>query len=223
MARATLAPILAGLQGKFGTASFSKGKRGVTNMRPRVTPTNPRTAAQVAVRTAQTKSAQTFKNFSTAQVAAWKAYAATLPQVSRKTGAKITVQGINAYCALADKFQLITPGATPPTTPPTSAFQGDSGVTVTAGSGTAGQVSFVASAANSANVRTELLLQPLKGKNRTPTARGYRTKTYTTFVAGSLTTNVAVPAGWYACAVRFVSPVTGQETALVPLGTVTVG
>src|SRR4051794_30917853 len=112
MARAKLAPFLMGLQGKLGPVSFSKSKNGTSNMKTRVTPANPRTAAQLAVRGAQTKSSQLYKNMTSAQVASWKAYAATLPQVSKKTGAKITVQAINVFCGLGDKFLQVNPTGT---------------------------------------------------------------------------------------------------------------
>lgn len=220
MARATLAPFLIGLQGKLGPVSFSKSKNGASNMKTRVKPANPKTAAQVAVRGAQTKSAQIFKNASAAQVAAWKVYAATLPQISKKTGAKITVQPINAFCGLADKFLQVNPAGTVPMTPPTSAFTGDN-ITFTA-TATTGAVTFTASAVNTANVKTELLLQPLKGKNRTPGPKAYRSKMFVNFAGPGLSQAVTVPAGFYAAAYRFVNTVTGQETALVPIAVVTV-
>ncbi|RYG26440.1 hypothetical protein EON82_03335 [bacterium] len=82
---------------------------------------------------------------------------------------------------------------------------------------TAGKVTFTASAANSTNVTTELLLQPLKNANRKPSSRGYRIKAYNSFAAGTLTKDVTVPPGYYAAAYRFVSKTTGQSTPLVYL------
>jgi hypothetical protein len=153
-------------------------------------------------------------------VTAWTAYAATLPQVAKRSGRKVKVTAINAFCGLADKFLQVTPGGTVPMVPPTAAFLGDS-LTITAAAGM-GQVTFTAGAANSAGTTTELLLQPLKGKNRVPTAKGYRTKAFKAFATGSLTQTVSVPTGFYAAAYRYVNAATGQATALVPVGVQTV-
>ncbi|RYG22842.1 hypothetical protein EON82_15890 [bacterium] len=199
---------------------MNKGKGGTVTVRERVTPTNPRTAAQLAVRGAQTKSSQLWKNMTPSQIAAWTFYASNLPQVAKRSGLRKKVNPINAFCALGDKFLLVTPGGVVPMVPPTSAFTGDN-LTITATAGT-GQVTFTASAANTTGTTTELLLQPLKGKNRTPLAKGYRTKTFKVFLAGSLTMNVSVPTGYYAAAYRYVNVATGQATPLVPLSVLTV-
>ena len=92
-------------------------------------------------------------------------------------------------------------------------------MTCTAGTG---QVTFTASGANYTGVTTELLLQPLKGKNRVPTAKAYRTKMFKAFATGSLTQAVTVPAGYYAAAYRFVNSATGQMSALVPISVLTI-
>ena len=90
-------------------------------------------------------------------------------------------------------------------------------MTITA-TGAAGQVTFTSSAANNTYTKTELLLQPLKSRNRTPQPKGYRSKGFVAFAAGALNSNVMTPAGWYYAAYRFVNSTTGQVTALVPLG-----
>ena len=77
---------------------------------------------------------------------------------------------------------------------------------------------FTSSAANNAATKTELLLQPLKSRNRTPQPKGYRSKGFIAFAAGALTATTFVPAGWYYAAYRFVNASTGQVTAAVPLG-----
>ena len=81
---------------------------------------------------------------------------------------------------------------------------------------------FTASGANAANVRTELLLQALSSRKRTPYPRGYRSKGCVAFAAGALTSNVATAAGFYAPAYRFVHAQTGQEMPLVTLPVVQV-
>ena len=206
--------------GKLGNVVLNKGKGGDVTLRERVKPNNPRTAGQLSVRASQTKSSQLYKNMTSAQVLAWTGYAATLPQVSRKSGRKIKVSAINAFCQLADKFFQASPNGTAPMIPPTSAYTGDSvGITATA---VTGAIQFSATAPNSAGTKTELLLQPLKGKNRVPTAKGYRTKAFVAFSSGTLFQNVSVPAGYYAAAYRFVNVATGQMTALTPIAIVTV-
>lgn len=220
MAKFSLGVTFAQGSGKLGNIVINKGKNGQVTVRSKVTPTNPRTAAQLAVRAAQTKSAQTFRNMTTAQVGAWNNYAATLPQVSKKSGRKTKITGIMAFCGLTDKFLQITPGGTVPMTPPASAFTGDV-ITVTATGGT-GSITFTGTAANAANVKTELLIQVLKGKNRLVTAKGYRTKAFIAYASGTLSSVQTVAAGYYGVAYRFVNTTTGQETAIIPIGVVTV-
>ena len=169
MAKFTLGTAFANASGKLGNIVIGKGKGGIVTGRARVTPTNPKTAAQLAVRASQSKAAGLYKNMTSAQVLAWTNYASTLPQVSKKSGRKIKVSAINAFCQVADKFLQINPAGTVPMTPPTTSFSGDN-ITVTATAGT-GLVTFTGSAANGANIKTELLLQSLKGKNRVPTAK----------------------------------------------------
>ena len=220
MARMKLGVMFSNGSGKLGNVVVNKGKGGTVVVRERVTPANPKTAGQMTVRNAQGKSSKLYAAMTGAQVAAWTAYAATQPQVSKKTGRKIKVSAINAFGSLAEKFLLVNPGGTVPMVPPTAAFVGDS--IVVSASATTGQVQFVGSAPNTAGIKTEVLLQALKGKNRAPTAKGYRTKAYFAFTSGALFVNVAVPTGYYAAAYRFVNVATGQATPLAPLSILTV-
>ncbi len=189
-------------------------------MRPRVNPSNPKTTAQLGVRGNLAKAAAAFKNLTTAQVAAWKAYANTIMKHNPVSGDAYSPTAINVFVALAAKFLQVNPSGTIPVTPPASAFGGDS-ITVTATAGT-GQITFTGSGINSANVKTELLLLPLDSKNCTPFAGNYRTKAFYAFTNGSLTTTVTVTTGYYAAAYRFVNTQTGQETLLVTLPVLTV-
>lgn len=220
MARMKLGVTFANGSGKLGNVVVNKGKGGTVTLRERVTPTNPRTAAQLAVRGAQTKSSQIWRNATNSQIIAWTAYAASLPQVAKRSGLKKKVNPINAFCALADKFLQVTPGGTVPMVPPTAAYVGDS-LTITATAGI-GLVTFTSNAGNSANTKTELLLQPLKSKNRTPVAKGYKSRAFFTFATGTLTTSVSVPTGFYAAGYRYVNTLTGQASPLVPLNVLTV-
>lgn len=207
------------IRGKDGQIVVSKGRSGL-KITPRTRARNPKSAAQVGVRNNLTRAAQLYKNMTTAQVLAWTNYANTIVKRNPISGTTYSPSPINAFAALATKFLQINPAGTVPMSPPTSAFTGDV-ITITATGGT-GSITFTASAANFAGVKTELLVQPLKGKNRVPGSRGYRTKSFVAFASGSLTSTVTVGTGYYAAAYRFVNTATGQETALVPIGVQTV-
>jgi len=215
MAKAELGVILQSLAGKAGNAVFSRSKEGVI-LKPRVKGINPNTPAQQAVRANLREAATAFKNFTASQVAAWRNYAANQTKHNSVTGKSYNPTGVNAFTALASKFLQVNPGGTIPTTPPASAFSGDS-ITVTCSAGT-GKVTFAASAANSTDVVTEFLLQPLASPNRKPQKNGYRSRGFFAFTSGTLTHDVTVPPGYFAAAYRFVNSATGQETPLVPIG-----
>ena len=207
------------VRGKDGTLVVRRSRSGLVAT-PRTTPKNPKSVAQVGSRNALSKGSRGFANLSAANANAWNAYGSTIVKRNRVNGTSYSSTGIDIYNALTSKFLQMNPTGTPPSTPPTSAFLGDS-ITLTAG-GAAGQVSFVASAASATNVKVELLLQPMKGKNRAPGSRGYKSRAFAVFSAGTLTSNVPATPGVYAAAVRFVNNLTGQATALTPLSVVTV-
>lgn len=218
MAKAELGVLLQDLRGKAGNVVFQKSKEGLI-VRPRVRGTNPNTPAQVAVRTSLTRASQAYEALNPTQYLAWKNYAST--QI-RHSGAKsYSPTAINAFTELAAKFLQVNPTGTIPLTPPSTEFIGDT-ITITA-SASAGKVTYTANAANATNVKTEFLLQPLKNVNRKPAAKGYRSKGFYSFVGGSLTRDITVPAGFYAVGYRFVNNLTGQATEPVylPLQTVT--
>ena len=89
------------------------------------------------------------------------------------------------------------------------------------GEGTS-NVTFVASGANAPGVVTELLVQPLVNAYRRSYADKYAGAGFHAFPAAG-TVEVPVRAGAVAVAYRFVLAATGQETALVELGTFVVG
>ena len=207
-------PLVDGVRGKAGSAVFVQGRTGPV-LRPRVKPANPKTAAQQGVKNNLGLSSKQFKALGTPVVAQWKAYGLTITKHNQRTGKAYNSTAINAYNALSAKFYQVNPTGTFPTAPPAAPFNGDSiGVSVAAGPAT---LIFTATGANGTNIKTELLLQPLKSKNRTPTAKGYRTKTFMAFVAGTLSVTVSTPSGWYVPAYRFVNTQTGQASPLVIL------
>lgn len=217
MAKVKLSAFSTALSGKLGNLSFSNTKEG-TIMRERVTPKNPKSAAQVAVRSAFSKATKQWANLSTANITAWANYASSYSNTQETTDKEYKSAGFNAFVKLAAKWYAVNSTGTAPTNPPTSTFNGDN-ITITA-TAVAGGVKFNASAANSNGVTTALLIAKLGGKNRTANASQYREKAYFSFAAGSLTTTVSVPAGYVAAGYSFVNTATGQETAHVLLGNV---
>ncbi len=214
MAQGNLGVLFNNLRGKAGSVVFARSKDG-TVIKPRIAGRNPRTPAQLAVRANLTKASGAFKNLSPAQLTTWQTYAATQTKRDPRTAKSYTPSAINAYSALATKVFQVNPSAAAPTSPPALAFVGDT-ITVTA-AGAAGKVTFTGSAANGVNITTELLVQPLKSRNRAPQPKGYRTKAFKAFAAGNLTQDVTLAAGWYVPAYRFVNTTTGQVTGLVVL------
>ncbi len=214
--KAALSIAFEALRGKAGTVVVCKSRSGMF-VRSRVTGKNPRTPAQAAIRTYMAKAATGYKNLTSAQVTNWQNYAQTITKVNPVTGQPYHPSAINAFTALAVKFLQVNPTGAVPTTPPSAAFNGDS-LTVTT-TGSTGKITFTATAANSPNTKTELLLQALPSRNRAPNPKAYRTKAFATFALGSLFVDITVPPGYYAAAYRFVNTLTGQETLLQPIPT----
>jgi len=157
MAKMQLNAFANAMSGKLGNAVFADTKEG-TEVRPYVIPNNPNTAAQRVVRNNFTKYTAGWSLLTAAQKAPWLTYAR------------------NIYGGLTTKFFLINPTGTAPITPPVTTFAGDS-ITVTVAIADS-TLTFIASAANAAGVRTELLLQKLLSDDRTPQKDAYRTKQY---------------------------------------------
>ena len=213
--------ILAGvLHGKAGSAAFSRRNGGIV-LRPRTLPRNPRTHAQTAVRNHIAKAVIAYRALTPVQAAAWKAYAQTQFRIDARDGTARNPTAYAAFVGLAAKFLQINPSGAIPVNPPAFGFVGDL-ITVTAAGGT-GQITFTPSAFNSVNVKTEVLLQPLRFGHQSPNPRGYRTQSFAAFTLGTPTVTLSVAPGWYAPAYRFVHVLTGQETQMKLLGVVQVG
>ncbi len=217
MAKVKLSAFSTALSGKLGNLSFSNTKEG-TIMRERVTPRNPSTPAQVAVRAAFTKATKQWATLTTGQLSAWYAYAKSYTNVEETTEKTYNSEGFNAFVKLAAKWYAVNSTGTAPVNPPLSTFDGDP-ITITA-TAQVGGVKFTASAANRSGTTTALLIAALGGKNRQANASQYREKLYFTFAAGTLDKVVTLPAGFYAAGYSFVNTATGQESAPVLLGTV---
>jgi hypothetical protein len=203
------------LSGKVGGVVFSRARSGPT-VRVRVTPHNPRSAAQLATRAALTKASREFKALSSTDADGWNNFGLGIV-FANGMGGTYHPSGIQAYVQLATVFLAINPTGTPPTTPPSSPYAGDT-IGVTGGGGTA-EVTFTPSAANTSGSTTELLIQPLPSINRKPSPGGYRTVEYHVFTGSSDVVTITEPVGYYALAYRFVKIATGERGPLVALGT----
>ncbi|HRF59657.1 MAG TPA: hypothetical protein PLH94_07050 [Fimbriimonadaceae bacterium] len=214
MAKLRLGPIIRNLRGKWAGTVVQGGRDGLIT-REDVTPKNPRTDAQVAVRANFAKAASLFSNFNPSQAGQWNLYATTIERMNRVNGRKNNPTGFNVFTELTAKYLQVNPTGTPPSTPPTSAFGGDDvKFTLTASTG---KLTFTADKPNASGVTTELLIQRLASGNRKPASNGYRTNQFFQFQTGSLSRDVALLPGNYAAAIRFVNKNTGQAGPLVPL------
>jgi len=213
--KAKLSMAFEDLRGKDGNVVISMSRTGLI-LRPRVKAANPRTAPQKSVRANLTKAAESFRALPTNQITAWQAYAQAIVRKNSISGHSYSPTAIDVYVGLISKLLQVNPSSALPMNPPSAPFLGDT-ITVTAAAST-GKITFTASAANAAGVTTEVLIQPLKSKNRKPYEQNYRSQGFKAFAAGSLTKEVTVGAGYYAAAYRFVNTSTGQETELIPLG-----
>ncbi len=207
------------IRGKIGTNVFTRARNGAT-IRIRSLVRNPKTTAQRASRLYLSKAAAAYEALTPTQAAAWTAYGATITRHDPVTGGSYTLPGINAFTELAAKFLQVTPEGDIPLTPPETSFTGDD-ITLTAAA-SAGKVTFTASGPDTILTRVEMLLQHLPSQNRTPSPNGYRSKGFNAFGSSTLTKDVAVAAGWYVPAYRFVSVATGQATEMLTLPAVQV-
>ena len=193
---------------------------GYVGLRPRVTPSNPRTQPQQKVRGAQTESSQAWEGLTEAQCKAWRDLAKTLPQFSNKTGLPIKKQGFNVFCSYYDRFRLVNPVGVFPGDPPTARMIPENLGCVL--SVAPGQIVLSVLSTNSTGHVTEILLQKLAGKNRLPQETAYRTNQYHSFVDKETPLRIPVLPGAYAVATRIVSKVDGRAGMLHPLGVVSV-
>lgn len=241
MAGLSLGVFSSGLSGKSGNTVFVQTPGG-TLVRERNVPFDPKSANQIFARQRMTRASVAWSEMEPSNVEAWEDYAQSLAQRNPSTGQWRSPRPMNLFTAMYVKLLQLDIAALPPTSPPASAFFGDS-VNVSVGSSSADPhhpapsssnsqgslqeegeslVTFTANRANSPGVVTELLLQPLANRNRKAYLDKYRSQAFVAFEDGSLTAEVPAEPGWYACAYRFVNTETGQDTALAQIGKVLV-
>lgn len=230
MGRVRTTHLTTGLRGRIGEAVYVQGATG-TQIRRRPQRVGPRTPGEIAAAERMEKIGYFWSLLDLEGVESWREYAvrlqATLPALERRP-----MPAYNAFLQLATRVLMIDPRADVPLLPPSAAFAGDA-VTVSlsprpplpnepSGEGESG-IRFLANRPNAPGVVTELLLQRLASVGRAPVGTKYRSQGFVAFAEGALAADVACPAGWVACAYRFVVATTGQASALFPCGIVRAG
>lgn len=117
MAKINFGPVVNDARGKTAGIVYSKNRSGAY-VRTKVTPTNPRTLAQVTARSYLTTFAQAWSGVLTAaERAAWATFATTYP-TTNIFGNALTLNGLNMYVRINTVLSQI--GATPLILPPSS-------------------------------------------------------------------------------------------------------
>ncbi len=103
MARVLLGPMVSDARGKQGGLVFSRNSAGHYT-RAKISPVQPRTAAQIAVRANITNLSQAWRDtLTTAQRELWNLYAQASPVIDR-FGNKATVSGLNMFLRFNEEW-----------------------------------------------------------------------------------------------------------------------
>lgn len=218
MAKFTGSVLADQLSGKAGTVVFVRGPQGQVYIRPRTTPRDPKTNAQIEHRQRLAYASRAYAQLNLAQVQAWRKFAAEVSRHRGQNAPQGTSLAQNLFTGLAAKWLQVrglTMGSVP-TEPPPTLWVGDA-VQLRVFPGPSGTLRVVADQANAAGMTTEILLQPLLRATRSPVLSRYRTTKFFTF-GPSLTCDVPTSARVVAVAMRFVALETGQSTPLMELG-----
>lgn len=224
MAKFSGSVVTSQLSGSAGSVVFVTRRDGISYIKPRVTPRNPRTPLQTQTRERMMLATRAYQGLSLAQVRAWEAFALQFNSQIRAPLGLPPTQVSNLFCGLATKFLQFNGGGVSavPTSPPPSLAVGDAVVLAVSSPGP-GLVRVTASQANAAGMATEILLQPLPSATRKPRVGHYRFGSFVAFSVGSLFVDLPVSSRFVGVAARFLCPATGQVTGLVELGVVEVG
>ena len=218
MAKMGYSPVVSEVRGAAGDEVFSR-VRGASVVKGKPTYGFPVTPNQRVTSNYFKAAVTVYNTLTRPQVLAWNAFASTITRHDPLTGRQYHPTGQNVFMGLACKFLQINPAGAVPLVPPPGSFAGNR-LTITATAAVGGIV-FTASGPNNAPAQTELLLQKLASVRRAPTDK-YISRAFAAFTAGSLSQGVAAVSGIYLPAYRFVNPVTGQMTDLLPLPEITV-
>lgn len=206
-----------GISGKSGNTVFVQTAGGVV-VRDRVIPFDPRTIPQLESRNRIRRASIAWQNMDPTDVEAWAEYANSLPPQVTSSGHYRTPQPHNVFSSLYSKLLQLDITTPPLTSPPASFLFGDS-LTVEVASQDGG-ILFTSTDSNLPNATTELLIQPLLGRNRRTYLRQYRSQGFHRYTQDSPEAMVSCMPGWVACAHRYVNTQTGQSTPIAELGVV---
>lgn len=230
MARAALSLPFSGLSGSLGDTIIVQKPDG-PQVRRRTPVRKGRTPAQDAARRRMEGVSRAWAVLDEAAFSAWGRYALARAWRNPATGAIVVPKAYCLFCGLAAKARQVDPSRSLERfMPPARPFTGD-GIRVVAQASppanpafagtepraTTEALSFSSDRANAPGIVTELLTQTLVNARRAAYKDKYVSRGFVAF-AGAETVEVALEPGAWACAFRFVRPETGEETALVELG-----
>ena len=151
----------------------------------------------------------------------WRTYALERAAAEPRGSRKRMASAQSLFSGLGSKYLQLHGGDLVPEEPPTGPFLGD--VLKVSATGLAQGLRFSADRANRDGVVTELLAQRLGCIHNLPRPKSYVSVGFVAFAAGgSFDAPVAFGRDW-ACAVRYVETATGRATALVEIGSVSLG
>lgn len=220
MARARLGMAFQDVRGTMGNQVLVLTRSGlVVRGKPQYKfPISPATRAQTDRLKA---AAEVWNSLTLEQVEAWRRYGETQRRMDPVTMKAYTQTANAAFVGLSTKFLQANPGAPIPVWPPDSEFMGDS-VVLSVAVAAPGVARFRASGPNAPDVVTELLMQKLPNIRRVPKPF-YASAAFHVFTPGSLEFDLAVEAGAYAFAYRFVRLSSGQSMEPLLLGVLEFG
>ncbi len=211
MARVQMSVLSEALSGHAGNVVFVDSKYG-TLARPRVKPTDPKSPAQMSMRSVFAEAARAYRKLDAQTHAKWQSYAGSQVKIQPTTGEAYHPRAIALFTALAGK--RIQAGASLPASfaPPAGPWVPPNGaVSVTAIPGAIRLASEPEPIPS--NARLELLLQPLPHELRKPVIPKMRTRAFLDLTL-SPTVDVPVEPGVYGVAVRWIDLETGQSAPL---------
>lgn len=190
-------------RGKFGPVMVFSAWRTIAVVRNRVTPTNPRSTRQLAVRSTLASLSASWATLAANKAAAWNQFAAGRPKTN--VFGQYFASGFNAYQEL--NFFRLDQSIAASDDPPTTAFLGNlSGVTVAAGSGSGEiDVAWTAPVGSSpSDVADIWITGVMPNGNRQPQETDYRHNQYVLATTETVTLSGLVPSGYYWVKARFV-------------------
>lgn len=208
MATVKASPWMGEMRGKLGDVVFVPQPGGVVQMRVRSIPKNPRSSAQTAWRSAMRQAGRAYQELNSKEHEAWVAY-------GKEHAPDLRV--VNLFIQLSARFLLISPEGTIPMMPPGKPFFGDNIIVMASES--ASGVTFSADKPTQADMVTELLVQKVSSPHNRTYKEKFRSKGFSD-LRRSVTTDLAP--GWYACAIRYARPSTGQSGEIIEISRVRV-